>query len=171
MGNLTRFWMWNGALMLKLEERLLLRYNSAFKLFHNASLPILNYYLYFMELGIVKLSNSVFYARHGVMDEEHRIGGRYEVDVTLKVDFEKPAQTDNLKDTADYGKVYALVREIVLQNSFYLIEKIAYLISHEILRQLPLVHQAKVTVRKVNPPVGGTCDKAEAIFSAKRELE
>ena len=121
-----------------------------------------------MKLGTVKLMNSVFYARHGVMDEEHRIGGRYEVDVALKVDFLQPATTDKLSDTVDYGAVYGLIREIVTQNSFYLIEKIAYLIATQITASFDLVYEAEVTIRKVNPPVGGTCDRAEAIFIAHK---
>ena len=34
-------------------------------------------------LATVRLVNAVFYAHHGVMKEEHKIGGRYEVDVAM----------------------------------------------------------------------------------------
>ena len=41
-----------------------------------------------MSVGSVRLINAVFYAHHGVMKEEHRIGGRYEVDVSMDVNFD-----------------------------------------------------------------------------------
>ena len=54
--------------------------------------------------GTVRLTNAVFYAHHGVMQEEHRIGGRYEVDVAMGLDFTKAGETDDLDATvADVG--------------------------------------------------------------------
>ena len=118
--------------------------------------------------GTVRLTNAVFYAHHGVMQEEHRIGGRYEVDVAMDLDFTKAGETDDLDATVDYGAVYAVIRELMVHHKFYLIERLAYLIGHEIMARFALVETAEVTVRKVNPPVGGTCDKAEAVYHIAR---
>lgn len=112
----------------------------------------------------VRLINAVFYAHHGVMQEEHRIGGRYEVDVAMDLDFEDAAENDDLTATVDYERIYRLVQEIVTKNNFYLIERLAYLIAHKVVETYPKVHQVEVTVRKPNPPVGGTCDRAEAVY-------
>jgi 7,8-dihydroneopterin aldolase/epimerase/oxygenase len=120
-------------------------------------------------LGTVRLINAVFYARHGVMEEEHRIGGRYEVDAAMDLDFTDAARHDALDRTVDYERVYALIRDLVMGNSFYLIERLAYLIAHAVLEAYPAVHHVEVTVRKVNPPVGGPADRAEATFRAARE--
>ena len=117
-----------------------------------------------MPTGTVRLVNAVFYAHHGVMQEEHRIGGRYEVDVAIDLDFEAAAQGDNLAQTVDYEKVYGLVRETVTKNNFYLIEKLAYLIARQVAEAYPHVASVEVTVRKPNPPVGGPCDRAEAVY-------
>jgi dihydroneopterin aldolase len=115
-------------------------------------------------VGTVRLVNAVFYAHHGVMQEEHRIGGRYEVDVAAELDFEAAARDDDLEGTVDYEQVYAAVREIVTQNNFYLIEKLAYLIAHRVAEAYPGIEAVSVTVRKPNPPVGGPCDRAEATY-------
>jgi dihydroneopterin aldolase len=115
-------------------------------------------------VGTVRLVNAVFYAHHGVMQEEHRIGGRYEVDVAAELDFEAAARDDDLTGTVDYEQVYAAVREIVTQNNFYLIEKLAYLIAERVAAAYPHIEAVEVTVRKPNPPVGGPCDRAEATF-------
>ena len=122
-----------------------------------------------MPSGSVRLINAVFYAHHGVMQEEHRIGGRYEVDVKMDVDFEEAAQHDDLSKTVDYESIYKLVQRIVTENRFYLIEKLAYLIACEVLNLYSIVQFVEVTVRKPNPPVGGTCDRAEAVYSKKAE--
>jgi dihydroneopterin aldolase len=117
----------------------------------------------------VRLVNAVFYAHHGVTKEEHQVGGRYEVDVSMNLDFEEAAQTDRLENTVDYEGVYRMVHQIVTGNKFYLIEKLAVLISKAVLEGYPLAHSVEVTVRKHNPPVGGTCDRAEATFSQTRK--
>lgn len=114
--------------------------------------------------GTVRLVNAVFYGHHGVMQEEHRIGGRYEVDVAADLDFEAAARTDDLDKTVNYEQVYDIVEELVTQNNFYLIEKLAYLIAHRVLDVYPDVAAIEVTVRKPNPPVGGPCDRAEAVY-------
>ena len=121
-----------------------------------------------MPLATVRLVNAVFYAHHGVMQEEHRIGGRYEVDVAMDLDVADAAETDDLSKTVDYERVYRMVREEVTDNKFYLIERIAHRIAHAVLAAFPMVEAAAVTVRKPNPPVGGPCDRAEATVRVAR---
>ena len=68
--------------------------------------------------GTVRLVNAVFYGHHGVMQEEHRVGGRYEVDVSVGIDFEEAALHDDLTRTVDYEQVYDFVRALVTENNF-----------------------------------------------------
>ena len=123
-----------------------------------------------MSIGTVRLINAVFYAHHGVMQEEHRIGGRYEVDVAMDIDFTAAAEADDLSRTVDYERVYRMVHDTITQNRFFLIERLAFLIAEQVVHDSPLVASVEVTVRKANPPVGGPCDRAEAVFRlARRE--
>lgn len=114
--------------------------------------------------GRVRLVNAVFYGHHGVMQEEHKVGGRYEVDVGVELDFEEAALHDDLTRTVNYEKVYDFVRSLVTENNFYLIEKLAYRIAQQVLDTYPNIEGVEVTVRKPNPPVGGPCDRAEATY-------
>lgn len=114
--------------------------------------------------GTVRLVNAVFYGHHGVMQEEHQVGGRYEVDVSVGLDFEEAARHDDLTRTVDYEKVYEFVRALVTENNFYLIEKLSYRIAQKVIETYPDVDSVEVTVRKPNPPVGGPCDRAEATY-------
>lgn len=119
-------------------------------------------------LSTVRLINAVFYAHHGVMQEEHRIGGRYEVDVSMDLDFSAAGRADDLAATVDYEAVYKRVRSIVTENNFYLIERLALLIAEAVMQDHAVVQGVEVTVRKANPPVGGSCDRAEAVYRAAR---
>ncbi len=122
-----------------------------------------------MSTGTVRLVNAVFYAHHGVMQEEHRLGGRFEVDVAVDLDFEAAARSDDLAQTVDYERVYGLIQQIVTQNNFYLIEKLAYLIAHHVAEAYPQAEVVEAVVRKPNPPVGGTLDRAEATYRLRRQ--
>src|SRR5690625_4097017 len=121
-----------------------------------------------MARGTVRLVNAVFYAHHGVMQEEHRIGGRYEVDVAMVPDITTAAENDALDKTVDYELVYTMVRDIVTRHQFYLIERLAYLIANKVLQAYPHVAAAEVVVRKPNPRVGGTADRAEVTYRQER---
>lgn len=122
-----------------------------------------------MSLATLRLINAVFYAHHGVMVEEHRVGGRYEVDVSVDFDVSEAAQEDDLTKTVDYERVYEIVREQVTQRKHYLIERLAYLITEAVLDAFDRIEAIEVTVRKVNPPVGGPSDRAEVTYRATRE--
>ena len=114
-----------------------------------------------MPLATVRLVNAVFYAHHGVTEEEHRIGGRYEVDVAMALDVGPAAEADDLAKTVDYERVYALAREVVTGAPAYLIERVAWRIAEAVEAAYPALDAVEVTVRKPNPPVGGPCDRAE----------
>ena len=117
-----------------------------------------------MPLSTVRLVNAVFYAHHGVMEEEHRIGGRYEVDVAMDLDVREAAATDDLAKTVDYERVYTLVRDVVTGANAYLIERLAAEIAGAVLAAYPAIAHVEVTVRKPNPPVGGPTDRAEVVY-------
>ncbi len=118
--------------------------------------------------GVVRLVNAVFYAHHGVHQEEHKIGGRYEVDVALYFDFLEAARTDSLEGTVDYAEVYRVIESMVVGRRYYLIERLAFELARGLLEKFPRLEAVEVTVRKHNPPVGGTCDRAEAVYRCER---
>lgn len=116
----------------------------------------------------MRLTNAVFFAHHGVMPEEHRIGGRFEVDVAMDLDVTDAAQRDDLDRTVNYERVYERIRGVIAGEKVYLIERLAYLIAEAVLGDHPQVARVEVLVRKPNPPVGGPCDAAEAVYRAER---
>ncbi len=109
-----------------------------------------------------------FYAHHGVLKEEHTLGGKYEVDAELTFDFTEAAKSDDITKTVDYGLVYRKIREILTLKSFFLIEAVAGEIAHDLLRDFLILDKVSIRVRKRNPPVDGICDYAEADYSTTR---
>ncbi len=116
----------------------------------------------------VRLVNIVFYAHHGVLKEEHTVGGKYEVDAELSFDFTDAAQNDDITKTVDYGAVYKKIRSVLTLKKFFLIEAVAYEIANDLLRDFPVIKKVAIKVRKRNPPVDGICDYAEADYAIAR---
>jgi dihydroneopterin aldolase len=117
----------------------------------------------------VRLTNSIFYAHHGVSKAEHEVGARYEVDAELEFDFSEAGKTDKLQKTIDYELVYSKIRDVITSRKFYLIETVAKLIADELIDEFEILHSVGIKVRKRNPPVGGVCDYAEADYTVCRQ--
>lgn len=107
----------------------------------------------------ILLSGAQFFGRHGVSDEERRVGGRYVVDVELEYDFARAASSDQLADTISYSDVYRAVREIVEGRSFRLLEALTETIAQVLLEQFP-ADAVSVRVKKQPPPTAGIIDYA-----------
>ncbi|MCL4540424.1 MAG: dihydroneopterin aldolase [Bacteroidetes bacterium] len=109
----------------------------------------------------IRLSNATFYAYHGVLTNEQESGGKFEVDVDMYGDFSKGSQSDRLKDTVDYERVYQSIRELVMDKRYYLIESLGAQIADSILQRFSTLSRVVVRVRKRSPQVGGVVDFVE----------
>lgn len=103
----------------------------------------------------IRLKGMAFYGRHGVMEEEHALGQRFYVDVELALPLQKAAETDALADTVNYASVYGVVRQIMEQDRYALLERAAGEILTQILARFPLVERVVVTIHKPSAPVPG----------------
>lgn len=112
------------------------------------------------------LKNMVFYGYHGAFAAEKELGQRFEVDVELHLDFKSAAAADDLELSVNYVEVYTLVKEIVEEREFNLLETLAETIAGEILAAYT-VEEVVVRVRKPSPPSGGILDHVEVEISRK----
>lgn len=103
----------------------------------------------------ISLKGMAFYGRHGVMEEEHALGQRFYVDVELALPLQKAAETDALADTVNYASVYGVVRQIMEQDRYALLERAAGEIITQVLARFPLVERVVVTIHKPSAPVPG----------------
>ncbi|MFD0761510.1 dihydroneopterin aldolase [Lutibacter aestuarii] len=119
-------------------------------------------------MGVIKVKNIRVYAYHGCLIEEGKIGSDYRVDVTVKANLSKSAQTDNLSDTVDYVHLNKIVKQEMAIRS-KLLEEVAKRILNRILDEIPLVDKADVAVSKLNPPIGGNVAMVTIEMSKKRK--
>lgn len=121
-------------------------------------------------LDIIRLNNAVFYAYHGALSDEQNLGGKFEIDVELQCDLSAAKHSDALHETVNYEKVYALMKNIVTEKKYYLIEALAHSVGTGIIRAFPQVERAVVRIRKPGAPVHGVIDTIEVqIETSKQE--
>ncbi|MGH7635358.1 MAG: dihydroneopterin aldolase [Gemmatimonadaceae bacterium] len=100
----------------------------------------------------IVLHGLAFYAYHGVIPEENRLGQRFIVDVEMGVDTRAAGRTDELERTVDYAAVYNDVKQIIEGPTLRLLETLAEQIAAQILDAHP-VHAVRVRVRKPDVPM------------------
>ena len=118
-------------------------------------------------MGTIKISNIKVYAYHGCLVEEGKIGSDYRIDLSVKADLKKSAETDYLADTVDYVHLNKIVKEEMAVRT-KLLETVANLILDRILAEIPLVNKAKIKVSKLNPPIGGNVEMVSIIMERIR---
>lgn len=105
----------------------------------------------------------------GCLPIEQSVPQPIEVDIALEMDLREVAKTDDIKRGVDYRKVCDLVRQILEQNSFRLLETAAYEIAVNLLKQFPKVERVKVEVRKPHPPIPVPLQSASVRMELSRD--
>ena len=109
-----------------------------------------------------------FYAYHGVMEEERRLGQSFVVDCVLSLDLSRAAVSDDLAETVDYAAVYETIRRVAEGGPFSLIERLASAINAEILSRFPTILSAETTVHKPGAPIPGVFRDVSVTVTAQR---
>ena len=87
------------------------------------------------------------YAYHGVAPQENLIGNEYLIDLKLKVDISKAAQTDEVTDTVNYVPSK-------------LLEHVSGRIIQKLFDQFPCIEEIELRLSKRNPPMGADIESA-----------
>lgn len=101
----------------------------------------------------IRLEGLTFYAFHGVLPQETRVGAAYTVNLRLKTDFGKAAETDDLSGTINYASVYEAVKAEMSVSS-KLLEHVAHRIATRLFRDFDGVEEITLSLFKQNPPMG-----------------
>ncbi|MGH7667455.1 MAG: dihydroneopterin aldolase [Candidatus Dormibacteria bacterium] len=88
-----------------------------------------------------------FLGHHGVSDVERRAGGEFTVDLEVEADLGPAMASDDVGDTANYVDLYQVVRRVVEERQFHLLEALAARIAEELL-SLPRVRRVRLRVGK-----------------------
>lgn len=103
--------------------------------------------------------------RHGVFEHERRDGQDFLVDITVWLDLDKAAETDDIADTFDYGALAERAAEIVGGPPCNLIETVAAKVADEVMVDERL-YAVEVTVHKPDAPISLTF--ADVSVTARR---
>lgn len=99
----------------------------------------------------VRLENLRFYAYHGVMEQERRVGNEFEVTLEVYYPFENALKSDELEDTLNYAALYAIVEREMAEPS-KLLERVAGRIIEAINKEFPAVSGGNIKISKLHPP-------------------
>lgn len=105
--------------------------------------------------SVVFLQGVRFYAFHGVMEQERRVGGWFVVDLRVHYNVLKACQTDCVDDTLNYASLLDIVTVEMRQPSD-LLEHVAGRIAQRVFDAYPATMAVDVTLTKENPPMGGS---------------
>jgi len=119
-------------------------------------------------MGIIKVENIRVFANHGCLQEETKIGSDYRVDLKIKANLNTSALSDTLSDTVDYVFLNKVVREEMAKPS-KLLETVAKRILKRIFLEDKMVSKAKVSVSKINPPIGGDVEMVTITLTERRK--
>lgn len=110
---------------------------------------------------LIRMKNCAFFARHGVLDEEERLGQRFYVDAELEIRAGEALENDSIESTVDYGIAFLEIEKIITGKRRFLIEAVALDVAQALCRKFPQIARAQITVRKPNAPVPGVLDHVE----------
>jgi dihydroneopterin aldolase len=89
---------------------------------------------------------------HGVFEHEKRDGQEFVVDVTVWIDLDRAAATDDVAETVHYGELASRVAEIVAGEPRDLIETVGTEIADDIMAD-GRAHAVEVTIHKPHAPI------------------
>ncbi|MBP1615702.1 MAG: putative dihydroneopterin aldolase [Bacteroidetes bacterium] len=114
------------------------------------------------------LENVIFYAYHGVAPQETTVGNTFIINLTIKGNFSKSIETDDVTDTANYANIYEAVKQEMSIPS-KLLEHVCGRIINRLFQSFQAIEEIKIKLSKVNPPMGADIDCAGVEIFALRE--
>lgn len=93
--------------------------------------------------------------RHGVFEQETRVGNLFSYDVEVTVPWLEAADSDDIALTLSYADIVTIVRQVNASPS-RLLEHVARRLYDALVAACPQIVAGKVRVAKMTPPVAGS---------------
>ena len=106
----------------------------------------------------IRMEGMKFYAFHGVLPQENLVGANYYIDLRLKTDFSRAAETDELEGTVNYADIHSAVKE-EMQITSQLLEHVCQRIARRIFHDFPTIETIDISLSKENPPMGACAQR------------
>ena len=105
----------------------------------------------------------VFYAYHGVGEQETKVGNTFIIDLKIGGDFSKACKSDKIEDTVNYASVYDKVK-IIMNKPCKLLEHLAEKICIQLKHSFKQIEVIEIKLSKINPPLFGQVESASIIL-------
>ena len=112
---------------------------------------------------IIELNAMKFYAYHGILPQETKVGNYFIVDIKYSCPSEKACLSDEIKDTISYTDVYNVVRT-EMKDPSKLLEHITERISKALKTNFPQLSYLKIRLSKLNPPLEGEVQSVAVVI-------
>ena len=109
------------------------------------------------------------FSHHGCLKEETIIGSEYRVDLWVDSSLDKAAKSDALEDTVDYVLLNRIV-ESEMQTPSKLLEHVGQRIIDRLFKEASNIDAVKISIAKINPPIGGDVASVSVIMKQVREV-
>ena len=106
----------------------------------------------------IRMEGMKFYAFHGVLPQENLVGANFYIDMKLKTDFTRAAETDELEGTVSYADIYAVVQK-EMKTPSKLLEHVCQRIASRIFHEFPTITTIEISLFKENPPMGACAQR------------
>ncbi|MEZ3466670.1 dihydroneopterin aldolase [Muribaculum intestinale] len=111
----------------------------------------------------VEVNGLRLFARHGVGEQERKVGNLFEVTVHLRYPADGAIADDRLEDTLNYAEAVAVVREVMTVPS-QLLEHVAGRLRTALTRRFPLIAGGMIRVAKLVPPFAADIDSVAVVL-------
>ncbi len=112
----------------------------------------------------ITLADLKFYAYHGVLPQETKVGNEFSVSVTVKIPYKDEILDDNLEATISYADVYEIVAE-EMKTPRKLLETVAAHIRKRIMAEWKQISSGSITICKSTPPINGISGIAKVVLN------
>lgn len=116
-----------------------------------------------MQITYIDIDRLKIFARHGVSDQERRVGNMFEVSVRIYYDFGPAAKTDDVNRSINYAQVVDIVIES-MKTPRRLLETAVNDIKTAISLRWPEVKSGRISLSKVHPPFTTPVEHVSAVM-------
>ena len=115
----------------------------------------------------IRMEGMKFYAYHGVLPQENLVGAYFYMDLKLKTDFSRAAETDELEGTVNYADIHTAVKA-EMKSPSKLLEHVCQRIASRIFHDFPSIEAIEISLFKENPPMGACARRIGVEASYRR---
>lgn len=115
----------------------------------------------------INLDSIRFYAHHGVLEQERRVGNTFEVSVSAEVNCPSSLVSDALQNTISYADMYILIeREMAVPSQ--LLEHVSGRIARKLFETFAPIEALRISISKRKPPIAGEMQCASVVVEIHR---